>query len=139
MLVSLHKLVLLVLVFTTVEDTSVLPLPSHPSDDHNSLQPPPAPLPQPEDLLLTDIFNNTRTKYPCFKSPALLYTTTGRLLAFAEGRGGVSSGGCGQEAKDSSEVVLLRSDDRGKTWLGNLTVVHTGFPGEAMGKKTCTA
>lgn len=57
--------------------------------------------------------------YACFRIPALVTTTNGTLLAFAEGR----VKGCG----DSGDVdlVLKRSTDGGRTW-GPLQVVDEG-------------
>jgi sialidase-1 len=57
--------------------------------------------------------------YTCFRIPAVVKSTDGTLLAFAEGR--VNS--CGDSA--DIDVVLKRSFDGGKTW-GPLQVVNPG-------------
>jgi sialidase-1 len=57
--------------------------------------------------------------YTCFRIPAIVKSTAGTLLAFAEGR--VNS--CG-DAGDI-DVVLKRSTDGGRTW-GPLQVVNRG-------------
>ncbi|MFF5985194.1 exo-alpha-sialidase [Streptomyces olindensis] len=57
--------------------------------------------------------------YACFRIPAIVRTTSGTLLAFAEGR--VLN--CG-DASDI-DIVLKRSTDGGRTW-GPLQVVNEG-------------
>ncbi|MFE6194318.1 exo-alpha-sialidase [Streptomyces sp. NPDC057838] len=57
--------------------------------------------------------------YACFRIPAIVRTTTGTLLAFAEGR--VLN--CGDAA--DIDIVLKRSTDGGRTW-GPLQVVNEG-------------
>jgi sialidase-1 len=57
--------------------------------------------------------------YACFRIPAIVRTTTGTLLAFAEGR--VLN--CGDAA--DIDIVLKRSTDGGRTW-GPLQVVTEG-------------
>ncbi|MHB9857933.1 exo-alpha-sialidase [Streptomyces sp. YIM S03343] len=57
--------------------------------------------------------------YACFRIPAIVKTSDGTLLAFAEGR--VLN--CGDAA--DIDVVLKRSTDGGRTW-GPLTVVNEG-------------
>ncbi|MEU2585554.1 sialidase family protein [Streptomyces avermitilis] len=57
--------------------------------------------------------------YACFRIPAVVQTTDGTLLAFAEGR--VLN--CGDAA--DIDVVLKRSTDGGRTW-GPLQVVNEG-------------
>ncbi|MEU0741310.1 exo-alpha-sialidase [Streptomyces sp. NPDC006134] len=57
--------------------------------------------------------------YACFRIPAIVRTTRGTLLAFAEGR--VLN--CGDAA--DIDIVLKRSTDGGRTW-GPLTVVDDG-------------
>lgn len=57
--------------------------------------------------------------YACFRIPAIVRTTAGTLLAFAEGR--VLN--CGDAA--DIDIVLRRSTDGGRTW-GPLSVVNEG-------------
>ncbi|GGS41402.1 exo-alpha-sialidase [Streptomyces griseoviridis] len=57
--------------------------------------------------------------YACFRIPALVRTTDGTLLAFAEGR----VRDCGDAA--DIDIVLKRSTDGGRTW-GPLRVVTEG-------------
>ncbi|MGW0629566.1 exo-alpha-sialidase [Streptomyces sp. NPDC002758] len=57
--------------------------------------------------------------YACFRIPAIVRTTDGTLLAFAEGR--VLN--CGDAA--DIDIVLKRSTDGGRTW-GPLQVVNEG-------------
>ncbi|MFI5856558.1 exo-alpha-sialidase [Streptomyces parvulus] len=57
--------------------------------------------------------------YACFRIPAIVRTTQGTLLAFAEGR--VLN--CGDAA--DIDIVLKRSTDGGRTW-GPLQVVNDG-------------
>ncbi|MFE2586944.1 exo-alpha-sialidase [Streptomyces sp. NPDC059378] len=57
--------------------------------------------------------------YACFRIPAIVTTTDGTLLAFAEGR--VLN--CGDAA--DIDIVLKRSTDGGRTW-GPLQVVNEG-------------
>ncbi|CAL9378514.1 hypothetical protein SUDANB145_01019 [Streptomyces sp. enrichment culture] len=59
------------------------------------------------------------TGYACFRIPALVRTTDGTLLAFAEGR----VRNCGDAA--DIDIVLKRSTDGGRTW-GPLRVVNDG-------------
>ncbi len=65
---------------------------------------------------LIDVFTNGQEGYPAYRIPALVTTTRGTLLAFAEGR---------QTLRDHAEndLVLKRSTDGGKTWNA-LQVVH---------------
>ncbi len=67
-------------------------------------------------LPLVDVFVNGQDGYPAFRIPALIATSRGTLLAFAEGRA---------HLRDHAEndIVLKRSTDGGKTW-GPLQVVH---------------
>jgi sialidase-1 len=57
--------------------------------------------------------------YACFRIPAIVRTTDGTLLAFAEGR----VRNCGDAA--DIDIVLKRSTDGGRTW-GPLRVVNDG-------------
>ncbi|MEU9184355.1 exo-alpha-sialidase [Streptomyces sp. NPDC048484] len=57
--------------------------------------------------------------YACFRIPAVVKTTKGTLLAFAEGR----VNDCG-DAGDT-DIVLKRSTDGGRTW-GPLQVINEG-------------
>ena len=58
--------------------------------------------------------------YYCFRIPALLFTSEGTLLAFAEGRG-KHTGVCSDHG--DVHIVIKRSSDMGKTWSG-LTIVY---------------
>lgn len=58
--------------------------------------------------------------YQCFRIPAIVTTTLGTLLAFAEGR----KVGCG-DAGDI-DLVVKRSMDGGKTWSGLIVVADDG-------------
>src|SRR5882724_3584866 len=62
------------------------------------------------------IYKNGDEGYTCFRIPALVTTTKGTVLAFAEAR----KNNCG-DAGDI-DLVLKRSGDNGKTW-GPLQVV----------------
>lgn len=64
------------------------------------------------------VFKNGESGYNCFRIPAIVKSTKGNLLAFAEGR----KKGCGDAGY--IDLVLKRSADGGKTW-GNLQVVWT--------------
>ncbi|MGW2824976.1 exo-alpha-sialidase [Streptomyces sp. NPDC001443] len=66
--------------------------------------------------------------YACFRIPAIVTTTDGTLLAFAEGR--VLN--CGDTA--DTDIVLKRSTDGGRTW-GPLQVVDEGG-GDTHGNPT---
>src|SRR5690349_13089152 len=57
--------------------------------------------------------------YSCFRIPAVVRSTQGTLLAFAEGR----IDNCGDTG--DIDLVLRRSSDGGKTW-GPLQVVNKG-------------
>jgi sialidase-1 len=62
------------------------------------------------------IFANTVDGYPVFRIPAIVRGNDGTLLAFCEGRAGISDGG-------NIDLVLKRSTDNGLTW-GPLILVH---------------
>lgn len=68
-----------------------------------------------------EVFKAGEGGYFCFRIPALLFTSRGALLAFAEGRGR-STGSCSDHG--DVRIVLKRSEDLGATW-SNLTVVHS--------------
>lgn len=65
---------------------------------------------------LNYIFKSEDEGYKCYRIPAIVKTTKGALLAFAEAR----KNGCG-DAGDI-DLVMKRSEDGGKTWSG-MTVV----------------
>jgi sialidase-1 len=65
---------------------------------------------------LNFIFKAGESGYSCFRIPALIYTKSGSLLAFAEAR----RNNCGDSG--DIDLVIKRSGDRGKTW-SNLQVV----------------
>ena len=68
----------------------------------------------------TRVFSAGEGGYYCFRIPALLFTSRGTLLAFAEGRG-QDSGSCDDHG--DVHIVLKRSSDSGRTW-SNLTIVY---------------
>ena len=98
--------------------------------ESNSRSPP---LPQPGDGVFTMLFKSDTWNYTCFRRPALLRAASGRLLAFAEGRGR-HSGTC--EGSDV-EIVLMKSDDGGKSWHGSLVLVHSEYPNDPVGMLSC--
>lgn len=57
----------------------------------------------------TTVFANTIDGYPVFRIPAIVRANDGTLLAFCEGRAGISDGG-------NIDLVLKRSTDNGLTW-----------------------
>jgi len=65
------------------------------------------------------IFQQGQDGYACFRIPAIVKTTKGTLLAFAEGR----RNSCSDTG--NIDLVLRRSEDRGKTW-GPLVVIWDG-------------
>ncbi|MET9775906.1 sialidase family protein [Streptomyces sp. NPDC006367] len=85
--------------------------------------PPPArahPAPRAGEFEQQVLFEASRHPgYACFRIPAIVRTTGGTLLAFAEGR--VLN--CGDAA--DIDIVLRRSTDGGRTW-GPLQVVNDG-------------
>jgi len=56
------------------------------------------------------LFKSGTEGYACFRIPALVSTTEGSLLAFAEGR----KNGCSDTG--DIDLVMKRSEDNGKTW-----------------------
>src|SRR5688572_25915511 len=58
----------------------------------------------------TELFTSGQDGYAAFRIPAIVATTKGTLLAFAEGR----KDGTGDNG--NIDVVLKRSTDRGQTW-----------------------
>ncbi len=95
-------------------------------DKHTSLDPP-------ADMVQRDVFSGLEMGYKCFRSPALLYTSKGVVLAFAEGRGR-HTGSCKDTITDV-EIVMKNSSDGGMTW-SSLTVVHSEYPKAANGTYT---
>lgn len=59
---------------------------------------------------LNYLFKSGTEGYNCFRIPAMVTTTEGTLLAFAEGR----KKGCSDTG--NIDLVMKRSDDNGKTW-----------------------
>ena len=55
--------------------------------------------------------DNTGLQYTCFRIPALVTTSSGRLYAFAEGR---RTAGCNDHG--DVRIVVRTSDDGGATW-----------------------
>ena len=70
------------------------------------------------DIVQKELFNAGEAGYHCFRIPALLFTSSSYLLAFAEGRV--------HNCNDHGDVhiVLKRSNDSGETW-SNLTIVYS--------------
>ena len=66
------------------------------------------------------IFESGREGYTCFRIPAIVLTTEGTLLAFAEGR----KKGCSDTG--DIDLVMKRSADGGKTWSDLLVVWNDG-------------
>ena len=64
----------------------------------------------PRSLIIFSKAGKTGTQ--CYRIPAIVKTTKGTLLAFAEAR----KNGCG-DAGDI-DLVVKRSEDGGKTWSG---------------------
>lgn len=64
----------------------------------------------------TPVFTNGTGGYPVYRIPAVVRANDGTLLAFCEGRAGMSDGG-------NIDIVLKRSTDHGKTW-GPLILVQ---------------
>ena len=62
------------------------------------------------------LFKSGSEGYACFRIPAIVTTTEGTLLAFAEGR----KKGCSDTG--DIDLVMKRSEDNGKTW-SKLTVI----------------
>ncbi|MCU0795981.1 MAG: exo-alpha-sialidase [Akkermansiaceae bacterium] len=71
---------------------------------------------QQTNLVETTVFANVVDGYPVFRIPAVVRANDGTLLAFCEGRAGISDGG-------NIDLVLKRSTDNGLTW-GPLILVH---------------
>ena len=63
------------------------------------------------------LFKSGTEGYQCFRIPAIVTTTEGTLLAFAEGR----KKGCSDTG--NIDLVMKRSEDNGKTW-SNLLVIR---------------
>lgn len=84
---------------------------------------------------LNHIYKGGEEGYKCFRIPALITTTRGTVLAFAEGR----KNNCG-DAGDI-DMVVKRSEDGGKTWSGlqvvwNDTDNTCGNPAPVVDQKT---
>ena len=75
----------------------------------------------PRDIVQTEVFKAGEAGYFCFRIPALLFTSSGSLLAFAEGRG-QHKGVC--EDHGDVHIVLKRSNNSGETW-SKLTIVYS--------------
>ena len=69
-----------------------------------------------QEKMLNYIFEGGKEGYQCFRIPAVVTTSNGILLAFAEGR----KNGCSDTG--SIDLVMKRSTDGGKTW-GKLEVL----------------
>ncbi|MFD6344157.1 exo-alpha-sialidase [Streptomyces roseolus] len=80
--------------------------------------------PRPADSLTTHVLNTpfkARENYFCTRIPALVTSTDGVLLAFAEGRTRMSTTGC-HDVGDT-DIVLRRSFDGGAHWEDPQVVV----------------
>lgn len=91
-------------------DPSFSPQPPSPSRALFTTSPP-----APFDMVQREVFTSSENGYQFFRKPALLYTSNGSLLAFAEGHSSASSA---DRARDSEGVVIVmkRSIDGGNTW-----------------------
>jgi len=65
----------------------------------------------------TPLFSNGIDGYACYCIPAILTTSNGELLAFAEGR----KNGCNDFG--NVDIVFKRSTDNGQTWQQQAVVV----------------
>lgn len=74
---------------------------------------------QAEEWPLTDVFIGGQEGFAVYRIPALVTTTRGTLLAFAEGRRT-------QGDQSQNQIVLKRSTDHGATWLPMQTVAADG-------------
>lgn len=68
----------------------------------------------------TDLFVSGQGGYHTYRIPAIVTTTRGTLLAFAEGRTGSSSD------TDDIDIVLRRSTDNGRTWSPMRVIADMG-------------
>jgi sialidase-1 len=66
------------------------------------------------------LFHSGEGSYFCFRIPALIVSSKGTVLAFAEAR----KTNC--EDWDQIDMVLKRSEDGGKTWSGLRVLFHDG-------------
>lgn len=66
------------------------------------------------------LFERDTLGYDCFRIPAIVATTRGTLLAFAEARTDVGDGWC--EDAGAIDLVVRRSSDGGTTWGEPITV-----------------
>lgn len=82
--------------------------------------------PAPADMVQRDVFTSSENGYHCFRRPALLYTSNGTLLAFAEGH----STSCADSDTEGVVIVVKRSNDGGITWSPLSLVISgpTGMP-----------
>ena len=92
-----------------------------------SLAPPP-------DLILVDTFPSapSDTDLHCYRKPALLSTSKGALLAFAERSTKQAGGSCWGSNGSDVAVVVRRSKDGGRSWSDPLMVI-TGSSRAAIG------
>lgn len=92
-----------------------------------STAPPATPAPDtttPEHIVL---FEQGRGGYECYRIPAIVRTSDGGLLAFAEGRRPATHTTAWCHDAAPIDVVVRRSDDDGVTW-GPVSVVLSGDP-----------
>ena len=74
-------------------------------------EPPPPPPPLP----MVDVFVGGEEGYPVYRIPSIVQLASGRILAFAEGRGSGADNG-------TNDIVMKASDDLGMTWGGLVLV-----------------
>jgi sialidase-1 len=68
----------------------------------------------------TDIFVSGAADYHTFRSPALIRSKKGSLLAFCEGRRG------GRGDTGDIDIILRRGTDHGRTWSDPVTILDMG-------------
>jgi hypothetical protein len=82
--------------------------------------PPPPPPPPPPQPLGVEVFAHGMAGYPCIRTPAIVSTRSGALLAFAGTRSGAGDGCVPtvpyNKSVDYQDNVMRRSTDRGRTW-----------------------
>jgi len=83
-----------------------------------------------------DLFVPT-PRYPCFRQPAIITTSTGAILAFAENRNvsacapaaAVTVDASGSQPNEIGSLLLRRSIDGGSTWTPLQVVYASPSPG----------
>ena len=96
--------------------------------------PSPSPQPLPPGSDDVEVFAHGMGGYPCIRTPSLVTTSTGSLLAFAGTRAGPGDGCIPtvpyNRSFDHQDNVMRKSTDQGKSW-GPLMVVSVA-PGRAV-------